>query len=57
MTDSRFNGVFSKDNLPRTKDGAYDINLDDKWSKGTYWVSIFIDRNKAMYFEDSFGTE
>ena len=27
--ESRFNDVFSKDNLPRIKDGAYAINLDD----------------------------
>ena len=32
------------------------INLDDKKSKGTYWVSLFIDRNRAAYF-DSFGIE
>ena len=30
----RFNGVFSRDNLPRIKDGVYVINLDDKQSKG-----------------------
>ena len=52
------NGVFSfsRDNLPRIKDGAYVINLDDKKSKGTRWISLFIDRNKAVYF-DSFGIE
>ena len=32
------------------------INLDDKNSKGTHWVSLFIDRNLAVYF-DSFGIE
>ena len=32
------------------------INLDDKQSKGTLWVSLFIDRHMAMYF-DSFGIE
>ena len=32
------------------------INLDDKNSKGTNWVSLFIDRNLAIYF-DSFGIE
>ena len=32
------------------------INLDDKKSKETHWVSLFIDRNTAVYF-DSFGTE
>ena len=54
--ETRFNVVFSKDDLPRIKDGEYSINLDDKQSKGTYWISIFIDKNTAVYF-DSFGTE
>ena len=34
----------------------YVINLDDKQSKGIHWVSSFIDKNIAMYF-DSFGIE
>ena len=49
-----FNGVYSKDNLPRTKDGAYVKNLDDKQSKGIHWISLAIERNKHVYFE-SFG--
>ena len=32
------------------------INLDDKNSKRTHWVSLFIDKNTAVYF-DSFGIE
>ena len=32
------------------------INLNYKESKGTHWVSLFIDRNTAAYF-DSFRTE
>ena len=32
------------------------INLDDKKSKGTDWVSLLIDRNTAIYF-DSFVIE
>ena len=28
--ESRFNGIFSRNNLPRVKDGVYVINLDDK---------------------------
>ena len=46
----RFNGVFSRSNLPRIKDGAYVINHDDKNNKGTYWFSLVIDRNFALYF-------
>ena len=40
--EPRFNGVFSRNNLARIKDGAYVINLDDKNSKGTHWFSLFI---------------
>ena len=54
--EPRFNGVFSRNNLPRIKDEVYVINLDGKNKKGTYWVSLFIDRNSAVYF-DSFGIE
>ena len=28
--EPRLNGIFSRNNLPRIKDGAYVINLDDK---------------------------
>ena len=52
----RCNGVYSRDNLPRIKDGPHVINLDDKKSKVTHWISLFIDRIRAVYF-DSFGIE
>ena len=45
-----FNGVFSIDNLPRIKDGVYVLNLDNNQSKGTHWVSLFIDKNVVVYF-------
>ena len=32
------------------------ININDKKSKGKYWVSLFIDKNTTVYF-DSFGIE
>ena len=54
--ERRFSGVFSRDNFARIRDGTYVINLDDKQSKGTHWVSLFIDRKTAVYF-DSFGIE
>ena len=54
--EPRFNGIFSRNNLPRIKDRAYVINLDDKNSKETHWVSWFVDKNLAVYL-DSFGIE
>ena len=35
---------------------AYVLNLDDKNGKGAHWVSLFIHKNVAIYF-DSFGIE
>ena len=29
QNESRFNGVYSRNNLPKLKDGAYVINLDE----------------------------
>ena len=54
--EPRFDGVFSRNNLLTIKDGAYVINLDYQKSKGTPWVSLFINRNIVVYF-DSFGIE
>ena len=46
--EPRFNGVCSRNNLPKIKDGAYVINHDDEKSKGTHRVSLFIDRDAAV---------
>ena len=55
--ESRFNGVYSRDNLPeKIKEGAFIINLDEYAEVGTYWVALFFKRNEIVYF-DSFGVE
>ena len=51
-----FNGVFSRNNLPKLKKGANVINLDHSKNTGTHWVVIFIKEHKVIYF-DSFGVE
>ena len=35
QNDPRFNGGYSRDNLPKIKDGAYIINLDEYSVIGT----------------------
>ena len=52
----RFNGVYSRDNLPKIKDGAYVINLDEHSDIGTHWVHLYVSNNDVTYF-DSFGVE
>ena len=55
--EPRFNGVYSRDNLPnKIKDGAYVINLDEHKDAGTHWIALFCNRNEIVYF-DSFGVE
>ena len=44
----RFNGVFSRDNLPEK---VYIINLDNKKSKENHQVSLFVDKKTAIYFD------
>ena len=55
--EPRFDGVFSRDNLPKKiKDGAYVINLDEHKDTGTHWIALFCKKNEIVYF-DSFGIE
>ena len=55
--EPRFNGVYSRNNLPnKIKKGTYIINLDEYENTGTHWVSLFVKINEAIYF-DSFGIE
>ena len=55
--ESRFTGVFSRDNLPKKiKDEAYVINLDEYADVGTHWIALFCSCSEIVYF-DSFGVE
>ena len=52
----RFIGVYSIDNLPKIKDGAYAINLDEYSDIGTVWVVLYVINNDVTYF-DYFGVK
>ena len=54
--EPRFNGVYSRDNLSKIKDGTYIINLDEYFDIGTHWVALWVNNNNVTYF-DSFGVE
>ena len=44
--EPRLNRLFSRNSLPRIRDEAYVKNSDDKKSKGTCSVSLFIDKKQ-----------
>ena len=71
QNEPRFNGVFSRDNLPNSirskglrskelgsavKNGAYAINLDEYHDIGTHWIALYVN-NKIVTCFDSFGVE
>ena len=55
--EPRFNGVYSRDNLPKTiKNGAYIINLNEYANVGTHWIALYVKNNEVIHF-NSFGVE
>ena len=55
-SESKFNGIYSRNNLSKIKDGAYIINLDEYESIGTHWIALHVNSKTVTYF-DSFGVE
>ena len=56
QNESRFNGVYSRDNLTEIRDEAYVINFDEYSDIGTHWVPLHVNNDDVTYF-DSFGVE
>ena len=57
QNEPRFNGVYSRDNLPdKIKDGAYANNLDEYLDIGTHWIALYVNNKSVTYF-DGFGVE
>ena len=48
--EPRFNGVFSRDNLPKKiMDGAYAVNLDEYKVVGTHWIALFCKKKMKLF--------
>ena len=56
QNESKFNSVYSGNNLPKTKEEAYVTNLNKYKSIGTHWIVLCVNGNNVTYF-DSFGVE
>ena len=50
------NGVYSRYSLPKIKNRAYVINLDELKSITTHRIALYVNGNNVIYF-DSFGVE
>ena len=56
QSEPRFNGVYSRANLQKIKDGAYIIIRDEYSDIGTHWIALYVQNNDATFF-DSFRIE
>ena len=56
QNEPKFNGACSRNNLPKIKDGAYVINLDEYESTGAHWIPLYVNANNIIYFYN-FGVE
>ena len=57
QNEPRFNGAYSRDNLPKIKDGAYIINLDEYSDIGTHWIALWVNNSNNITYFDGFGVE
>ena len=56
QNEPKSNGIYSRNNFPKIKDGAYVLNPDEYKSIGTPWIALYVNDNNVTYF-DSFGLE
>ena len=49
QNEPKFNGVYSRNNLPKMNDGAYVANIDEYESIGTYWIAIYVNGDNVTY--------
>ena len=52
----KFNGVYSRNNLIRIRDGARVININEYKSIGFHWIALYVNGDNVTYFE-SVGAE
>ena len=56
QNEPKFSVVYLRNNLPKIKEGAYIINLDDFKSIGALRIVFYVNSNNATYI-GSFGVE
>ena len=50
QNEPRFNGFYSRNNLPKKKNGAYVINLDKYADVGTHWIASFCNKSLNCFY-------
>ena len=52
----KFKDIYSGNNSPKIKNGAYVINIDNYKSIGTHFIALYVNSDNVTHF-DSFGID
>ena len=47
QNEPKFDGVYTRNNLPKIKDGTYVTNLDEYSDIGTHWIVLYAQNNNV----------
>ena len=56
QNEPKCNGIYSRNNLPKTKDGVYVINLDEYKSIESHLTAFYVNGDNVIYI-DNFEVE
>ena len=56
QNETKLQSVYSRNNLPKVKDGAYVIVIDEYKSVRYHWITLYVNDNYIVCV-DSFGTD
>ena len=51
QNEPKFNGIYSRNSLPKIKGGVYVISLDEYKSVGTLGIALYVNDNNVTYFD------
>ena len=51
QNEPKFNGIYSRNSLPKIKGGVYVISLDEYKSIGTLAIALYVNDNNGTYFD------
>ena len=55
QNEPKFNGVYSRNNLPKIKDRTQVINLDKYKAIGTHWTALYVnDDNRNVSYNATY---
>ena len=55
--EARFSFFYSRNNLPKIKDGAYAISFDKNESEGTHWIAFYMETSNYSTYFDNFDVK